>query len=185
MTQNNCSGGVGSICSWTARYVGPRTGATFQDLGPVAADRHGAPRRVSGQKALGVKVDVTKTPQTYLLGVMGKTTWTVNTTATAITGQPTGSPGGQLLPIAMIAPMPTAGGHDLRADQRLERAGQLRLAVVGRQQQRRAPLATSICTPNNPGVHTAVRSSRAIRARRNSSSVRAASSTGSTTSRPS
>ena len=55
---------------------------------------HGAPGAAGGQKALGVKVNVTKTPQTYLLGVMGQSTWTVNSTATSITGQPTGAPGG-------------------------------------------------------------------------------------------
>ena len=35
MTENNC--GASSACTWTANYVGPRTGAGFLDLGPVAA----------------------------------------------------------------------------------------------------------------------------------------------------
>ena len=137
MDQNNCSSAAGSICSWTARYVGPRTGATFQDLGPVSSTDTAPPGASSGQKALGVKVNVTKTPQTYLLGVMGQSTWTVNTTATSVTGQPTGAPAGQLLPIAMVAPTTMERGLDLRTDQRLERAGQLRLDLMGRQQLRR------------------------------------------------
>ena len=60
-------------------------------LGPAPASRISGPSSprdtappgaAGGQKALGVKVEVTKTPQTYLLGVMGQSMWTVNTTAT-------------------------------------------------------------------------------------------------------
>ena len=53
---------------------------------------------------------MTKTPSTYLLGIVGQTTWTVRTTATALSGEPTGAPEGQLLRIALVAPSTMAEG---------------------------------------------------------------------------
>jgi Flp pilus assembly protein TadG len=150
MVQNDCSAAVGSICSWTARYVGPRTGTSFQDLGPVASTDTAPPGFVSGQKALGVKVDVTKTPQTYLLGVMGKTSWTVQTTATSVTGQPTGAPPNVLLPIAMVAPTTMAEGSIYALTSGSNGPGNFGwLSWDG--SNTAGALATSLCTPNNPG----------------------------------
>jgi Flp pilus assembly protein TadG len=149
MVQNDCSAAVGSICSWTARYVGPRTGSSFQDLGPVAATDTAPPGAVSGQQALGVKVDVTKTPQTYLLGIMGKTTWTVQTTATAITGQPPGAPASQLLPIAMVAPTTMAEGSIYALTSGSNGPGNFGWVSWDGSNSSGA-LATSLCTPNNP-----------------------------------
>lgn len=102
MAANNCA--VGSDCTWTARYVGPRSGAAFQDLGAVSAGDTSIPGWSGGTKAVGIKVDVTRTPRTYFLGVIGQSTWNVGTTATAIAGRPTSAPGGQLLPIGFVDP---------------------------------------------------------------------------------
>lgn len=104
MGQNDCPTGVGSNCSWTARYVGPRSGSGFVDLGPVSALDTAPPGG-----ALGVTVKVTKVPRTYLLGVIGQSTWTVNTVATAATGKLSGAPADQLLPIGLTE-MPTVEG---------------------------------------------------------------------------
>ncbi len=102
MGANNCASG--GVCTWTARYVGPRSGANFLDLGPVQASDTAIPGALGGTKSIGVKVSVTRTPHTYFLGIIGQSTWTVNTEATAITGSPTGAPGGQLLPIGFVDP---------------------------------------------------------------------------------
>ena len=69
MSPEQLFAGGGSNCSWTARYVGPRVGNDVPGPRAGDADRHRPAGAVGGQKALGVKVDVTKTPQTYLLGV--------------------------------------------------------------------------------------------------------------------
>ncbi len=147
MTENNCAGGT-SNCQWTARYVGPRTGATFMDLGPVTPTDT-APPNVGGQAALGVKVDVHRTPKTFLLGLMGMTAWNVNTSATAMTGQPVGAPGGQLLPIGMTE-MPTQEGTIYALTSGSNGPGNFGwLSWDGSNSA--GSLATSICTPNNPG----------------------------------
>ena len=148
MGENNCA--TGSVCTWTARYVGPRTGSTFQDLGPVTPSDTAPPGAISGQKALGVKVDVTKTPQTYLLGVVGQTTWTVQTVATAITGRPNGAPGGQLLPIALVQPASMVEGTIYALTSGSNGPGNFGwISWTGSNSA--GALATSICTPNNPG----------------------------------
>jgi Flp pilus assembly protein TadG len=149
MTENNCAGGT-SNCQWTARYVGPRTGASFMDLGPVTPT-DAAPPNVGGQAALGVMVDVHRTPKTFLLGLMGMASWDVNTTATAVTGQPTGAPAGQLLPIAMTQ-MPTQEGTIYALTSGSNGPGNFGwLSWDGSNSA--GSLATSICTPNNPGFN--------------------------------
>jgi hypothetical protein len=149
MIQNNCSNAVGSICTWTARYVGPRTGSSFQDLGAVTSADVAPPGAAGGQKALGVKVNVTKTPSTYLLGVMGQSTWTVNTDATSITGQPTGAPGGQLLPIAMVSPTTMSEGSIYALTSGSNGPGNFGW-VSWDGSNNAGSLATSLCTPDNP-----------------------------------
>jgi len=150
MTQNDCSSAVGSNCSWTARYVGPRTGSSFQDLGAVTAADTAPPGAAGGQKALGVKVDVTKTPQTYLLGVIGQSTWTVNATGTSITGKPPGAPAGQLLPIAMVAPPTMDEGATYALTSGTLSPGNFGWLSWDGSNAANA-LSDSICTPNNPG----------------------------------
>ena len=68
-------------------------------MGPVVATDSAPPGAAGGQKALGVKVNVTKTPQTYLLGVIRPIGHGRSTPATAVAGQPPAGPGGALLPI--------------------------------------------------------------------------------------
>lgn len=136
--------GCGAGCDWSARYVGARSGASFRDLGDVASGGGSPP---SG--ALGVKVDVTKRPHTYFLGVIGQATWTVNTTATAISGKPSGAPAGQLLPIAMhqLANLKTGTIYALTNGK--DAPGNFGwLAWAGTNSSK--PLSDSICTPNNP-----------------------------------
>jgi hypothetical protein len=136
--------GCGAGCDWSARYVGARSGASFRDLGDVASGGGSPP---SG--ALGVKVDVTKRPHTYFLGVIGQSTWTVNTTATAISGKPSGAPAGQLLPIAMhqLANLKTGTIYALTNGK--DAPGNFGwLAWAGTNSSK--PLSDSICTPNNP-----------------------------------
>ncbi len=146
MTDNNCAGGTSS-CTWTARYVGPRTGATFLDMGPVTTTDT-VPPTVAGQQALGVKVDVHRSPQTFLLGLIGKTAWDVNTTAAALTGRVTGGPGGQLLPIAMTE-MPTQEGTIYALTSGANGPGNFGwLSWDGSNSA--GSLASAICDPNNP-----------------------------------
>ena len=141
MTVNGCP--TGGDCAWTARYVGPRSGATFVDLGPVGAS-DGAPP--SG--ALGVKVDVTKNPRTYFLGIIGRTTWRVDTVATSLAGKLPGAPGGQLLPIGMTQ-MPTQEGTIYALTSGANGPGNFGW-VSWDGSNSAGSLATSVCTPNNP-----------------------------------
>lgn len=146
MTENDCPGGTSS-CTWTARYVGPRTGATFMDLGPVTATDT-VPPTVSGQRALGVKVDVHRTPRTFLLGVIGQSAWNINTSATAIAGQPNGAPAGQLLPIGLTE-LPTTEGAIYALTSGSNGPGNFGW-VSWDGSNSAGSLATSLCTPNNP-----------------------------------
>ena len=183
MGQNDCPTGAGSICSWTARYIGPRSGSTFQDLGPVLATDSAPPGAAGGQKALGVKVNVTKTPQTYLLGVIGQSTWTVDTTATAVAGQPPAGPGGALLPIGMIQPASMDEGTIYALTGGSTSPGNFGwLSWDGSNSA--GALSDSICTPNNP-PSPCLPNSRAILASRTRPACAAVSRPGSTTMKPS
>lgn len=147
MTQNGCTTAGG--CTWTAHYIGPRTGSTFQDLGLVGATDTVVPGAISGTKAMGVKVDVTKTAQTYFLGVMGQNGWTIKTTASAMSGQPTGAPAGQILPIALVNPPTMDEGSIYALTSGSNGPGNFGwLSWDGSNSA--GSLATSLCTPNNP-----------------------------------
>jgi hypothetical protein len=147
MGQNDCSSAVGSDCSWTARYVGPRSGSTFIDLGPVGPG-DAVPPTVNGQKALGVTVNVTRTPRTYLLGVVGQSTWTVRTVATALTTKLSDAPAGQILPIALTS-MPTQEGAIYALTSGANGPGNFGW-ISWDGSNNAGALATSVCTPNNP-----------------------------------
>ena len=147
MGQNDCSSALGSDCSWTARYVGPRSGSTFIDLGPVGPG-DAAPPTVNGQKALGVSVNVTRTPRTYLLGVVGQSTWTVRTVATALTTKLSDAPAGQILPIALTS-MPTQEGAIYALTSGANGPGNFGW-ISWDGSNNAGALATSVCTPNNP-----------------------------------
>ncbi len=147
MTQNGCNA---PDCTWTARYVASRVGSTFTDLGPVQSTDTAPPGAVSGTKALGVQVDLTKTPRTFLLGIIGQNSWTVQTTATAIAGKATGAPSGQLLPIALVSPPTMTEGSVYAITSGANGPGNFGwLSWTGSNDPN--ALATSICTPNNPG----------------------------------
>jgi uncharacterized membrane protein len=143
MGQNDCPTGAGSNCSWTARYVGARAGSSFVDLGMV-----GPGDAVPPSGALGVTVNVTKTPSTYLLGVIGQGSWTVSTVATAITGKLPGAPAGQLLPIGLTQ-LPTQEGALYSLTSGSNGPGNFGW-VSWDGSNSAGSLATSLCTPNNP-----------------------------------
>ena len=69
-------------CTWTARYVGDQIGTTFPVLGTAAAADTALP---GGAYTLGVQVDVQTNPRTYFLGVLGRGSWDVRTSAIAMT----------------------------------------------------------------------------------------------------
>ena len=146
MTANNCAS---ADCTWTARYVGPRSGSVFQDLGPVGEFDTAIPGSSSGTKAIGVKVDVTRTPRTYFLGVIGQSTWTVGATATAIAGRPSSAPAGQLLPIGFVDPGADISTTTITAlTNGMDGPGNFGwLSWTG--SNTAGELATSLCTPNN------------------------------------
>ena len=147
----------------------------------VAADGHRAADRLRPGRARRHGSTSIAAPRTYLLGVIGQSAWTVNTSATALPGEPTGAPAGQLLPIGLTE-LPDPGGCGLRADQRLEWPRQLRLGLVGRQQQRRVA-GDLACARRTTPPSPCRTSSRAIRARPTPAPSETASSSGSTTSR--
>jgi Flp pilus assembly protein TadG len=92
---NGCHA-VGVVpCQWRAFYV--RDGATGpRDSGPVPAGA-GAPP----SNALGVRVEITREPRTFLARLALINHWTVGTQATAIAFQPRMAPANGLLPIAL------------------------------------------------------------------------------------
>jgi Flp pilus assembly protein TadG len=138
--RNGCT----ATCTWTARYVGPRSGASFRDLGAVGASAGAPPAG-----ALGVKVDVTRRPHTYFLGVIGQSTWTIDTTATAASGRPEDAPADQLLPIAIWKLPELKTGTVYALTNGKDAPGNFGwLAWFGTNSSK--PLADSICTPNNP-----------------------------------
>ncbi len=146
---NDCADA--SICTWTARYVGQHNGATFPDLGPVGAGDTAIPGWNGGTPALGIKVDVTRTPRTYFLGVIGQSTWNVGTTGTAIAGRSPNAPAGQLLPIGFVDP--GGGEPNLQTIFALTSGANGPgnfgwLSWTGSNSA--GDLATSLCTPNNP-----------------------------------
>ena len=146
---NDCADA--SICTWTARYVGQHNGATFQDLGPVGAGDTAIPGWNGGTPALGIKVDVTRTPRTYFLGVIGQSTWTVSTAGTAIAGRSPNAPAGQLLPIGFVDP--GGGEPNLQTIFALTSGANGPgnfgwLSWTGSNSA--GDLATSLCTPDNP-----------------------------------
>jgi len=151
MGQNDCPSGVGSNCSWTARYVGPRSGSGFVDLGPVSASDTAPPGAITGTKALGVTVKVTKIPRTYLLGIIGQSTWTVNTVATAATGKLPGAPAGQLLPIGLteMPALNTKEGNLYALTSGSNGPGNFGWVSWDGSNDSKA-LAKDLCTPNNP-----------------------------------
>lgn len=89
---NNCGTTASAPCAWTANFVG----AGLSDLGPVSNSSSAVPTG-----ALGVRVEVTRSPGAILGRVLGFTAWSVSTEATAISAKPSSFPSGTMLPIAL------------------------------------------------------------------------------------
>jgi Flp pilus assembly protein TadG len=141
---NGCVAADG--CTWTARYVGDQIGTTFPVLGTAAAVDTALP---GGGYTLGVQVDVRTQPRTYFLGVFGRGTWDVRTSAVAMTrSYDTVSPG-DLLPIALVDGQTFSEGTIYSLTSGSNGPGNFGW-VSWDGSNTAGSLATSICTPNNP-----------------------------------
>ncbi len=139
---NNCPQVQPIPCSWTAQYIDNE-----QDvLGPVT-DTAAIP---SG--AQGVVVDVNRQPRTFFLGVIGQSTWNVNTTATALTATPGGVPPGALLPIGTNPPNPFTANtqYTITTGAPFGPGNFGWLTWTG--DQSATTLADSLCAPDNPAI---------------------------------
>ena len=131
--------GCNTACTWAAHYVGARRGPNFSPGDPVKPGG-GAPG-----DALGVTVEVTRHPRTYFLGVIGQTSWTVQTNATAVNGTAAWAPANAVLPIALWEPPPYQTGRIYTLT-----SGSAAPGNFGWLSWSGSSLASSICTPNNP-----------------------------------
>ena len=139
---NNCPEVQPIPCSWTAQYIDNE-----QDvLGPVTATA------AIPSGAQGVIVDVNRQPRTFFLGVIGQSTWNVNTTATALTATPGGVPPGTLLPIGTNPPTPFTPGsqYTLTTGAPFGPGNFGWLTWFG--DQSATTLAASLCAPDNPAL---------------------------------
>jgi Flp pilus assembly protein TadG len=138
---NGCQASGGRPCNWTAQYVS----GTLAPLGSVTSG--GA--IPSG--AQGVVVNATSTPSTYFLGVVGRSTWSIGTTATAMSASGTKTvEGGQLLPIGVDPPNLNFNiGQIYNITDGDNGPGNFGwLSWTGSNAS--GTLETSLCTPNNP-----------------------------------
>jgi hypothetical protein len=146
MADNGCGTGGAVPCTWKARFMG----SGQADLGPVVAGDGGA---IAGSGIIGVRVDVDRRPRTYFLGLIGQSSWRVDTTATALTIKPAVAPAGQLLPIAIRrdpnAPFQAGQVYDVARD-KVAPTGFAWLSWSGSKDPNR--LHASLCTPDNPTV---------------------------------
>lgn len=142
MARNGCEPAGAASCVWQARFVGQGE----RDLGPVTP---GDALGIRGSGILGVRVDVTRRPRTYFLGVIGQSSWKVETTATALATTPKQAPAGQLLPIALKEPaVPFQAGqvYDVTAGKTTP-GGFVWLSWSGSKSP--GALSASVCSPNN------------------------------------
>jgi Flp pilus assembly protein TadG len=141
---NDCTAGAATPCTWQAWFVGAgASGPT--DLAAVANTTAALPAGT-----LGVRVAVNEVPRTFFIGVIGMTSWDVNSEATAIASRPGSAPSGQLLPIALRY---DAGGYEAGqvydlTDGKDAPGGFGYLSWTGSNSA--GALATSLCTPDNP-----------------------------------
>lgn len=142
--ENDCQATDVVPCTWQAWYVG-RSATGPIDLSAVSA---GSPVPAS---ALGVRVGVTRAPRTVVIGLVGTSSWSVNTEATAIAEKTTIAPAGELLPIAFKGdpsdPYQPGQVYDLTDGKDLP-GGFGWLSWYG--DNSAGALSTSICTPNSP-----------------------------------
>lgn len=98
---NDCAAGGAVGCTWQAWFVGGSAGGPV-DLAPVS------PSSDVPAAALGVRVEATRQPKTFVVSLIGVGNWDVGTQATAIAQKLTTAPPGQLLPIALKGDPTTA-----------------------------------------------------------------------------
>jgi Putative Flp pilus-assembly TadE/G-like len=142
---NDCQAAGAVPCTWKAWFVGD---VGLPDISPILSAADAVPGN-----ALGVRVEVTRKPGTFIIGSIGIANWNVGTQATAIAESPTtvkvGTSG--LLPIAYKAdpsgPFQPGQVYDLTDGKDLP-GGFGYIAWTGTNDPN--SLATSICTPNNP-----------------------------------
>jgi hypothetical protein len=142
MTVNGCVGGGPTPCTWRAWFVGP--GAT--DVGAVVA---GDTAGIRGSGILGVHVDVSRRPRTYFLGLIGQSSWKVDSTATALATKPEKAPAGQVLPIGLkepLVPFQTGQVYDVTAGKTTP-GGFVWLSWSASRSL--GVLKASVCSPNN------------------------------------
>jgi Flp pilus assembly protein TadG len=142
---NGCSATGVVPCSWSASFVN----AGQASLGsPMTSGTNPTGSIPTG--AQGVTVQVTQLPSTYFLGVIGQGKWTVQTTATALTGN-LGPGAGSLLPIGVNPPTSTGGGPVTLTSETSYGPGNFGwLSWTGSNQTN--VLADSICAPDNSAL---------------------------------
>ena len=146
LSDNGCATGGAIPCTWKARFMG----SGQADLGPVVAGDGGS---IAGSGIIGVRVDVDRRPRTYFLGLIGQSSWQVDTTATALTMRPAIAPAGQLLPIAIRrdpnAPFQAGQVYDVARD-KVAPTGFAWLSWKGSKDPNQ--LHASLCAPDNPSL---------------------------------
>jgi hypothetical protein len=144
---NDCAATGDVPCTWQAWFVG---------AGPVDLSVVGVGSTVPSN-ALGVRVEVLRRPQTFVIGFAGISNWNVSTQAMATAQKITKAPAGQLLPIAFKQPLEADGVtpseyqpgqvYDLTDGKDLP-GGFGYISWTGSNSA--GALETSLCTPNNP-----------------------------------
>ena len=142
---NDCVSTGAVPCTWQAWFVvGGASGLV--DLSPVNVGSGVPPT------ALGVRVAVNRQPGTFVVGIIGIGRWNVDTQATATAEVPPSAPQSQLLPIAFkgdpAAAYKPGQVYDLTDGKDLP-GGFGYISWTGSNDA--GNLATSLCTPNNPG----------------------------------
>lgn len=143
VTDNGCVPSGSTNCTWTAEYVRPQ-GNTEVSLGAVL---NGGSVPSTAQ---GVRVSVTRLPETFFLRLAGRDSWEVVTRATALTAELDGLPPSGVLPIAIDPP-----NHNFTPGQVYNltagKDGPGNFSFLSWGGTNDAPsLADSICNPDNP-----------------------------------
>ena len=146
VSSNGCSATGGVPCSWRADYVTPGGASSEQVIGPLT---NGGSIPAGAQ---GLRVYVTRQPETFFLGLIGQLRWDVQTTATALTARIDGLPRSGVLPIAADPPnanFKPGGVYNLTAGK--DGPGNFSwLSWDGSNDPN--TLADSICNPDNPAI---------------------------------
>jgi hypothetical protein len=108
VVSNSCVAAGATPCSFTATYVASTaTGTTLRTTAVTDGSASTVPTGT-----IGVAVDVRRTPRTFFSAMLGISSWTVDTAATATTTSPRNVPAGVLLPIAICGWQSTTAAND-------------------------------------------------------------------------